>query len=379
MTSSQRIRVGVGAARYLDVDLALDLGALHPTGHAALILDLTVIDGIIASADPVVGFLHRSAEKLFEARDYRQILMLANRHDWLSAFHGELGVALTVEHALGITPPERALWSRTLLAEFTRITAMLLLLEPLTARVLPWRESFITTQQLATGNRVHPMITRIGGLARPLDTDWLDTAERLLDAFLLHWAEISSEVKNLAHELKGIGVLTTADATAYGASGPVGRASGVHLDLRWQPGYLAYPSLRPSILDRVDDADDEALTAGDARARYGQLLVEITSSLALVRQCLVMVRTLDEGPVDVPLPKVVRAPEGCWYLAVEGPLGVLGYFLVSTAERSPWRLKLRTPSFNHAQALVAALPGTPLDRLADALRSMFLVVGDIDR
>ena len=374
MTSMKRVRVGVGAARYLDVDLALDLGDLHPTGHAAMMLDLEVDDDVIVSADPKVGFLHRSAEKLFEARDYRQILMLANRHDWLSAFHAELGVALTVEQALGITPPERAMWARTLLAEFTRITAMLLLLEPLTPNVLPWRERFITTQQLATGNRVHPMITRIGGLARPIDPEWLDTVDALLDAFTPAWAAIGNEVEVLARNLQGIAVLTQAQATTFGASGPVGRASGVAIDLRWQSGYLAYPLLEPSAQDAGD-----ALTSGDARSRYEQVAVEVTSSIDLVRQCLVVVRQLESGPVDVALPKVVRAPEGSWYLAIEGPLGMLGYLLVSTAERSPWRLKLRTPSFNHAQALIAALPGTELHRLADALRSMFLVVGDIDR
>ncbi|MFM7146209.1 MAG: hypothetical protein ACKOW5_07720 [Actinomycetales bacterium] len=373
VTSLRRVRVGVGAARYLDVDLALDLGDLHPTGHAAMMLDLQVDDGIIVAADPLVGFLHRSAEKLFEARDYRQILMLANRHDWLSAFHAELGVALTVEHALGITPPERAVWARTLLAELTRITAMLLLLEPLTPTVLPWRERFITAQQLATGNRVHPMITRIGGLARPIDPEWLDTVDALLDEFTPAWTAIGTEVEVIARGLQGIAVLSTAQATAFGASGPVGRASGVTIDLRWQPGYLAYPLLEPIAGTR------DAMTNGDAQSRYQQVAGEITSSIDRVRQCLVVVRRLGSGPVDVALPKVVRAPEGSWYLAIDGPLGMLGYLLVSRAERSPWRLKLRTPSFNHAQALTAALPGTTLDRLADALRSMFLVIGDIDR
>ena len=374
---TERIRVGIGAARYLDVDLALDLGDLHPTGHAAMMLDLTVQDGIIRTADPIVGFLHRSAEKLFEARDYRQILMLANRHDWLSAFHGELGVALTVEQALGITPPERATWSRTLLAEFTRITALLLLLEPLTPKVLTWRERFISTQQVATGNRVHPMITRIGGLVRPLDTPWLDAAQGLLADFTAHWMDIGGEARDLAGDLRAVAVLEQSQALAFGASGPVGRASGVDVDLRWAPGYLAYPQLKRVHTDTgVSEPESQR---GDAMARYQQVIVEITSSMHLVHQCIDRVRQLGEGPIDVALPKVVRAPEGSWYLAIQGPLGMLGYLLVSTAQRSPWRLKLRTPSFSHAQALKAALPGTPVDRLGDGLRSMFLVVGDIDR
>jgi NADH-quinone oxidoreductase subunit D len=371
-STSQQVRVGVGAARYLGVDIALDLGDLHPTGHAALMLDLQVAKGIIQTADPIVGFLHRSTEKLFEARDYRQILMLANRHDWLSAFHGELGVALVVEQALGLAPPERATWARTLLAEFTRITALLLLLEPIAPDLLRWRENFVSTQQEATGNRVHPMITRIGGLARPLDMEWLNRAGALVSALQVDWSEVIAGATQAARTQRGIAVLSTADAASYGVTGPVGRASGLHLDLRIDPGYLAYPLLEPVSVDFPD-------AAGDAEARYLHLLSEIRVSLDLVQQCIAVVRNMGAGPVDVALPKVLRAPEGSWYLRVEGPLGSVGYLLVSTAERTPWRLKLRTPSFSHAQALVAALPGTPMDRLADALRSMFLVVGDIDR
>ena len=65
--------------------------------------------------------MHRGAEKLFEVRDYRQITVLANRHDWLSAFGSELGVVLAVERMLGMEVPARAVWLRTLLAELNRV------------------------------------------------------------------------------------------------------------------------------------------------------------------------------------------------------------------------------------------------------------------
>ena len=55
----------------------------------------------VVTAEPIVGYMHRGAEKLFEVRDYRQIIVLANRHDWLSAFANELGVALAVERLHG--------------------------------------------------------------------------------------------------------------------------------------------------------------------------------------------------------------------------------------------------------------------------------------
>ena len=115
-----RLLLGVGVAAHLDHDRVLQLNDYHPSAQPGFQLSVRVVDGVIADADPRVGLMHRGSEKLFEARDYRQIMMLANRHDWLSAFSSELGIALAVEAATGITPPERATWIRTLLAEANR-------------------------------------------------------------------------------------------------------------------------------------------------------------------------------------------------------------------------------------------------------------------
>ena len=87
----------------------------EPPGATQGLLRLRVVlDGErLLHADPVVGYMHRGAEKLFEVRDYRQITVLANRHDWLSAFGNELGVVMGVEAMLGMEVPERAVWART--------------------------------------------------------------------------------------------------------------------------------------------------------------------------------------------------------------------------------------------------------------------------
>jgi NADH-quinone oxidoreductase subunit D len=60
-------------------------------------------------------------------------------------------------------------------------------------------------------------------------------------------------------------------------------------------------------------------------------------------------------------------------------LGINGYYLVSRGDRTPWRLKLRSASFNNVQALAAALPGTHLRDLTVALASFFYVIGDVDK
>ena len=76
--------VGVGSGGGEFADMVLNIGPQHPSTHGVLRLKLTVDGERVTSCEPIVGYMHRGAEKLFEVRDYRQILMLANRHDWLS-------------------------------------------------------------------------------------------------------------------------------------------------------------------------------------------------------------------------------------------------------------------------------------------------------
>src|SRR5665648_313176 len=118
---SQELTVGLGASGLETTDMVLNIGPQHPATHGVLRLRLVVDGERIVSAEPIVGYMHRGAEKLFEVRDYRQIMVLANRHDWLSGFANELGVVLGVEAMLGMEVPERATWTRTLVAELTRV------------------------------------------------------------------------------------------------------------------------------------------------------------------------------------------------------------------------------------------------------------------
>jgi NADH-quinone oxidoreductase subunit D len=369
----QELLVAVGAARYLDHDVVLELDDLHPASHAALQIRLTLDDqGLIGAADPQVGLLHRSAEKLFEARDYRQIMMLANRHDWLSAFSSELGVALTVEAAMGIIPPPRATWTRTLLAEMNRVSASLLLLGAPTRDLplLQLREKFLALQESASGGRVHPMINRIGGLAHPLTQEWVAELQIITAELIARLPAISAVTESATANFAGRAVLSRTDALTFGVTGPVGRASGVDLDLRRDEPYLAYGELTEFLLVPTS-------TDGDLPARYRMLLEQIPVSLNLMLACTD--NALGGGEINVPLPKVVKVPESTTYGQVEGPLGVSGYLLVSIGAKSPWRLKLRTPSLSNVQAMAAAVIGLPLADLGDALMSFFFVVGDIDR
>ncbi len=120
-------------------------------------------------------------------------------------------------------------------------------------------------------------------------------------------------------------------------------------------------------------------TSGDCLARYEVLVEQCVVSLDLADACLDSLADLPPGPVSLKLPKVLRVPEGETYTWTENPLGINGYYLVSRGDKTPWRLKLRSASFNNVQVLEALLPGQRLGDLVTILQSMVYVLGDVDK
>lgn len=365
----ERQRAALGAARYLPHDLVLEVDEHHPISHGALCIDLVITDGVIREAEPVIGFVHRSAEKLFESRDYRQIMMLANRHDWLDGFHGELLIALTVEAALGIVPPSRATWSRVLLAELDRLTTALLWCSFSTSVDLrAMREPLLAFMQQVSGSRIHPMITRIGGLAHALPD--LTELESLLPDVVGSFDAVRTDIRDGG--LGGVAVISPQTVRDFDLGGVIAAASGIDRDLRFHRPYLAYAECA-QMAPRISD------TSADAAARLLALVDVMSSSAAIIRFAGQRLRDLVSDPIDVPLPKVVRVPHGTTYQQVESPLGMSGALLVGAGDKTPWRLKLSTPSFHVLQALPSILAGLPLTELTAALTSLPFVVGDADR
>jgi NADH-quinone oxidoreductase subunit D len=377
--------VAIGAAALGGADLVLDLGPQHPSAHGVLRLALTLDGDRVVTAEPIVGYMHRGAEKLFEVRDYRQIVVLANRHDWLSAFSNELGIVLAVERMLGMEVPARAVWLRTLLAELNRVLNHLMFLAafPLelgaTAPALSAfreRETLQRVMEEVSGGRVHYMFNRVGGLKEDVPAGWFDrTRTAVAEVRRQVLADLDPLIRtdqDFAQRTKGIGVLPAAAVGSYGVSGPVARASGFDMDLRRDDPYLAYAELGFGSADFPVPLG----TAGDAYDRFRCLLEQVHVSLDLADACL---DRIPSGAVNVKLPKTVRAPEGHTYCWTENPLGVMGYYLVSRGEKTPWRLAMRTASFNNVAALPAVLPGTRIADLVTVLGSMFFVVGDIDK
>ena len=374
----------VGGAGFATTDMVLNIGPQHPATHGVLRLRLTLDGERVVACEPIIGYMHRGVEKLFEVRDYRQIIVLANRHDWLSAFSSELGVALAVEDMLGMEVPERATWIRTLLAELNRVLNHLMFLGsyPLELGAITpifyafrERETLQEVMEEVSGGRMHYMFNRVGGLKEDLPAGWLGRAAAAVATVGSRLRQIEDLVLGneiFAARTKGVGVLSPELVHAYGVSGPIARASGVDIDLRRDEPYLAYGELGASLTVPVR-------TEGDCYARFSVLLEQAKTSLRLADACIARLADLEPGPVNVRLPKILKAPEGSTYVWTENPLGLNGYYLVSRGEKTPWRMKLRTASFNNVAVLPEIVQGCVVADLVAILGSMFFVVGDIDK
>jgi NADH-quinone oxidoreductase subunit D len=373
---ARRSVIGLSPLDIARSDESADLPIFAPATHGMLRIDCQIAGDTIVTAAPLLGSMHRGAEKLFESRDYRQVIGLANRHEWLSAFSGEVGVAQLVETALGIEVPEAAQWLRTFLLEFNRVTSHLAFLagftwadDELTNHIRASRELWVNHYQLYTGSRMHPMLTRIGGLTHAPQSSWLnevtqlcfDTAQIILET---NWDSILTPFAN-------IGVLTKSEAIEQAISGPVARASGYAIDARESAHGVKYHDLESFAV--------VLQTGGDVRSRILQLVDEVTVSLAMISEMIQPCEMRLDEEVNVLLPKVVRVPEGTYEHSIETPLGIASWFLVSRNDKLPYRLKLRPASLHTVLALSTVLQNSKRTNFEAIVTSMPFISGDADR
>ncbi len=361
-------------------EMILNIGPQHPSTHGVLRVVLELDGERITRAEPVIGYMHRAAEKLAEYRDPTQVLVLMNRHDWLSAFNNELGWVMAVERMMGLEIPERAQWIRTMLAEWNRILNHLMFcgsfpleLGAMTPMFYAFREREMIQHLMesCTGARMHHSFVRVGGLKDDLPRGFLKESGEVLAwvrAKLHDFETLIMGNEIVFARTKGIGVLAPEVAVAYGCSGPVLQASGVPMDPRKDDPYMKY--------DEVD-FDVPVGNDGDCYDRLWVLVQRMWESCKIVEQCM---EKIPAGQYVMPkLPKRIKVPEGEIYVRTENPLGLMGYYVVGDESEHPYRLKMRTASFSNVAMIPALLPGALVPDLIAVLGSVFFVVGDVDR
>jgi NADH-quinone oxidoreductase subunit D len=361
-------------------EMILNIGPQHPSTHGVLRVVLELDGELIIAAEPVIGYMHRGAEKLSEYRDPRQVLVLMNRHDWLSAFNNELGWVIAIERMLDIEVPDRAQWIRTMMAEWNRLLNHLMFtgsypleLGAMTPMFYAFREREMiqNLMESATGARMHHSYARVGGLKDDLPRGFLKQSAEVLKWTRKKLRDFETLImgNEIIHaRTDGIGVLPPDVAVSYGCSGPVLHASGVPMDPRKDEPYEKYGEVEFNV---------PVGRRGDSYDRLWVLVQRMWESCKIVEQCM---DRLPAGPyIAGSLPKKIKPPEGEIYLRTENPLGLMGYYVVGDGGEFPYRMKMRTASFSNVSMLPAILPGQLVPDLIAILGSVFFVVGDVDR
>ena len=360
--------------------MTLNIGPQHPATHGTLRIIARLDGEQVVWAEPSAGYMHRGYEKLTEVRTYPQVTALVNRIDWLGSFANEVPFILAAEKLMGVEAPPRAQHIRTILFELSRIANVSLFLGDLGVQmgaVTPVffafrdREYVLNLIEAATGGRFHPNFDRIGGLKDDLPAGFIDETRVVMKKLRTFCDEIENLLfgnEIFQSRTRGIGVIPKDVALQYGLSGANLRASGVDWDLRRDQ----------SLPMAWDKADWKVITHpdGDSFARCWVRLQEVRESTKIVEQLL---DTIPAGPVMTKVPKIIKVPEGEAFISTENPLGEMGYYGVSQGDLGPFRVKIRSASFNNISIVPWLLKGVYVPDIITILASLYFILGDIDR
>jgi NADH-quinone oxidoreductase subunit D len=363
-----------------DDGMVLNMGPQHPATHGTLRLVAHLDGEQVTSADVMCGYMHRGYEKLCEVRSYPQVTTLINRIDWLGSFANEVPFILAAEQLMEVEAPPRATWIRTILFELSRIANVSLFIGDLALQLgaqtpafyaFRDREFVLNQIESVTGGRFHPNFDRIGGLKDDLPKGWIAETK----AAMVRLRGFCDEMEGLVYgneifqsRTRGIGIVPAHVALSYGLSGANLRGSGVDWDLRRDANVgLAYDDLDWKVWTHPD---------GDSYSRCWVRLQEVREATLIVDQ---LCDGLPSGPIMAKVPRIIKVPEGEAYIATENPLGAMGYYVVSKGDTGPFRVKIRSASFNNISVASWLLRGVYVPDIITILASLYFILGDIDR
>jgi NADH-quinone oxidoreductase subunit D len=393
--------------------MVLNMGPSHPATHGVLRIILELDGEMITKAVPDVGYLHRGDEKIAENMTYTQFIPYTDRLDYLSPLANNVAYALAVEKLLGIHDklPPRCQYIRVICCELARISSHLLGMGAyamdvgaLTVFLLTFteREKIYNLAEALTGARFTTSYTRIGGVSRDTPPGWCEAVRKFINQFGTNVDEVGTLLTRnriWVDRTKDVGIVSKADAIDFGLSGPNLRGSGVGYDLRKDQPYLCYQDL---------EFDVPVGSVGDCYDRYLVRLEEMRQSMRLIHQCLDRIPggfdNQSKEPVNVadgkimlpPKDKVlssmeelihqfmlvtegVNCPPGEVYFGHENPKGELGFYIHSRGGGTPYRMKIRSPSFVNLGIMSHLLPGHMMSDTVSILGSFDFVMGECDR
>lgn len=360
--------------------MTLNIGPQHPATHGTLRIIAKVDGEQVIWAEPAAGYMHRGYEKLTEVRSFPQVTTLVNRIDWLGSFANEVPFILAAEKLMDVEAPPRAQYIRTILFELSRIANVTLFLGDMAAQLgaltpvfyaFRDREYVLNLIEAATGGRFHPNFDRIGGVKDDLPAGFIDetrAAMKKMRSFCTLMEDVLLGNEIFQQRCRGIGVIPKDIALSYGLSGANLRASGVDWDLRRDQKL-------PMSWDKVD-WKVWTHPDGDSFARYWVRLQETRESTLIVDRLL---DSIPSGSIMAKVPRIIKVPEGEAWVSTENPLGEMGYYVVSKGDTGPFRVKIRSASFNNVSIASWVLKGVLIPDVITILASLYFILGDIDR
>ena len=361
-------------------EMELNFGPQHPSTHGVLRLKLKVDGERIVECYPVIGYLHRGTEKLFELHPFFQNVPHTDRMDYVAAATSNLAYVGAVEKLVGLTVPPRARYIPTILAELQRISSHLIWLATHAIDIgamTPFfycfreRELILDLFEQYCGARLTLNCMRPGGMPHDLPIGWVEKCREFVELFppkVDEYEGLLTENRIWKKRTVGVGVLPPELALDYGVTGPMLRGSGIDWDLRKAMPYEAYGEV---------EFDVPVFHNCDTYDRYLVRMEEMRQANRIVRQCL---DQPPEGPVMAKKPRVLKAAaDSEVYHGIEGPKGEIGFYIVGDGTPNPYRCRVRPPCFANLEVMPELAKGHLLADMVAVIGTIDIVLGEIDR
>jgi NADH-quinone oxidoreductase subunit D len=360
--------------------LIVNIGPQHPSTHGVFRMRVTLDGERITDAEMVVGYLHRSMEKLAEERTWTQNIPFTDRMDYLAAMTGNLSYCLAVEKLAGIEVPERGQYLRVLFAELQRIASHAMANGTFINDCGAWqtplfymfreREKILDLFEMVCGARLTLNYIRIGGVAFDVPDEFMPALKALVDELpdrIDEYEQLLLENEILLMRARNVGIISPELAINASLTGPMLRGSGIAWDIRKADPYCVY--------DRMD-FDIPVGHQGDCYDRFLVRMEEVRQSLRIIEQAMAQ---LPPGSHTAQVPLSLRPPVGEIYSRIESPKGELGFYLVSDGGPTPYRWHVRSPSLINLSALREMVIGQTVADAIVSLGSIDINVGEVDR
>lgn len=333
----------------IPITLEIPIGPQHPALHEPLMLKVYADGEEIIKVDINTGYNHRGIEKLCERNSfYRNIFICGRVCGICNTVHANCYVR-AAEYLMDIDPPKRAKYLRVLAMELERIHSHLIInaimaeilgFDTLFMYIMRDREKIMKAKEILTGNRVLADYMMIGGVRRDIDSVKKDRILKIINSIekeLKKYIKIFKTDDTITKRLMGVGVIKPSDITRHGLLGPTARGSGIKIDARMGDKYDAYDEIPFNVIVRKE------------MDSWSRMMVRWEEALESTIMCKYVLEHLPSDGTAVPderrLPR--RFPPGESYARVEAPRGELTYYISSVGKQIPYRVKIRTPSFNN--------------------------------